>query len=207
MKDLFTYATQLLFSTQCILTNSPPQLIEKHTFLSNIQTTDKNEKSYVEKKIIIKNITKKQAKRYYEIVKMYQTNHYWLGIYNPNPRFLQNSLVFYNKDFVPYIYETSIMRVLENTENKDDYHLSFITTDISFIRGYYTWKLQYHRKKNQIIITISKQGCINGNWIASSIITKSFLQTHNISAIDSELHALRNYITHGKKNENIAQKI
>jgi hypothetical protein len=93
------------------------------------------------------------------------------------------------------------MRVLENTKNKQDYHLSFITTDISFIRGYYTWKLQYHRKKNQIIITIAKQGCVNGNWIASSIISKSFLQTHNISAIDSELHALQNYITHGKKRK------
>ena len=48
---------------------------------------------------------------------------------------------------------------------------------------------------------------MNGNWIARSIITKSFLQTHNISAIDSELHALQNYIIHGKKDENISQKI
>jgi hypothetical protein len=111
MKDLFTYATQLLFSTQCILTNSPPPLIEKHIFLSNLQTTDKNENSYVEKKIIIQNITKKQAKRYYEIVKMYQTKHYWLGIYNPNPRFLPNSIVLYNKDFFPYNVEIGWMLI------------------------------------------------------------------------------------------------
>ena len=146
-------------------------------------------------------------KRYYKIVELYQTTHYWIGIYNPNTLLIPNSFILYNYAFIPNIYETSIMRVLINTNNKNDYNLIFQTTNTSLINGYYKWNFSYDKHKNIITLEYIKEGIINANFLGKIILSKDYLTNLNNKYIKDELNGLKNYIVNNIKDDNLLNKL
>lgn len=206
VNNIFSNIIKILFSSGAIINLYQISIDDKNLIL-NLKTLLDNNNFYCKQKIIIKNITKELLQRYYKIVKLYQTKHYWIGLYNPNTYLIKNSLVLYNYNFIKNIYETSVMKVLINTNNKDDYNLIFQTTDTSLINGYYKWNFSYNKYENIIILEYVKEGIINTNFLGKFILNKSYLTNLNNMYIKEELEGLKNFIVNNIKNKNLKNKI
>jgi len=137
--------------------------------------------------VVIDGVSAAELGRYYQIVDMYQSKHYWPGLYKPESHLMQHSLVSLTRPFVSNIYETSIMRVLLNTDNKDDYHLLFNTTEQSLISGYYKWHFTYNARKHRITLLHCKCCCLNANWLGRMLLSQRTLTDLNNRFIKQEL--------------------
>ena len=91
------------------------------------------------------------------------------------------------------MYETSILRVLVNSDNKDDYHLVFQTTDQSLIDGTYRWHFRYYARERRITLAYAKEGTVTGNWAMRMLLNET-MATNNANAVKMELETLKRYI-------------
>jgi hypothetical protein len=201
--DIFSYIFHIIFQQGAIITPAL-SVDDKKQILDNAILQD-NSNFYCKQLITINNITTDTLNRYYDIVKMYQTKHYWLGLYNPPNKLTPNSLILFHKAFIPGIYETSIMRVIANTDDMDDFTLIFQSTDTSLIDGYYKWHFVYNN--DTITLEYIKQGVFKANDLGQLILSKQVLTTINDNIIKQDLEALRNYIVNNIKNHNLQIKL
>jgi hypothetical protein len=203
----FSYLISFFFQLGAIITFKPLTIIEKNNILLNENKFQERNRFYCSKKIVLTDINDEELERYYKIVELYQSKHYWTGLYSQNSKLLENSLILYHYNFIPNIYETSIMKVLLNSENKDDYQLILITTDISLIHGYYKWFFKYDNNTNIITLEYIKEGIANTNFIGKVILNKDYMTKQNEIFIANELDVLTKYIKCNRKDDILITKI
>jgi hypothetical protein len=102
-------------------------------------------------------------KRYKQIIDLYSTKHYWLGINDNGNKIRKDDeiITFTGKVGGAFLYEQSAMKVVCNTSgNYDKYMLVFKTlTENSLTDGYYKWNFKYNKSTKKVSLKHVKEGC------------------------------------------------
>ena len=134
-----------IFSTTSNITLNKINVDDK--YIKNIE--DKINHNITSHKITFKISTDDELKRYKQIIDLYSTKHYWLGINDNGNKIRKDNeiITFSGKIIGGFPYEQSAMKVVCNTTgNYNDYMLIFKTlTENSLVDGYYKWHFKYNK--------------------------------------------------------------